>query len=175
MSEMKQTSIPYALIVSLVINALLLGLLVGGGIALGKNKDAGPGRGGSGEFALMRGLDSQIDAKDRRAVRKSFREAYETTRAQRREVRAAQIALQQALGAETYDEAAVRDAFQTLTTAEADLKSGLHEALATEFGRLSLAQRQALLRQQRRDFNRRGGGPRQARDRQGSQPDRRPD
>ena len=78
MSDSPKTRLPIWLIASLMANALLVGLLIGGGLG---QKRAGPPIGGGGsEQALMRGIDQAVPSDQRRAVRQAFRRAFADTR-----------------------------------------------------------------------------------------------
>lgn len=153
MSDETKSNLPVWLIVSLVANALLIGLLIGGG--LGHRRGGGPSMGG-GEQALIRGIDQAVPEDQRRAVRKAFRSAFSDTREQRLRVREARRELASLLGAETYDAEAVRRGFEDLRNADAVMKSQMHGVLAEQFGTLTVEQRQAVLRESnRRDSRRR--------------------
>ena len=71
MSEASKSRLPIWLIVSLMANALLIGLLIGGG--LGQHSAGPPAVRGGGEQALMRGIDQALPAEQRRELRRVFR------------------------------------------------------------------------------------------------------
>ncbi|MEM7330337.1 MAG: periplasmic heavy metal sensor [Pseudomonadota bacterium] len=152
MSESPNTRLPIWLIASLMANALLIGLFIGGGLG---QKKAGPAiAGGGSEQALMRGLDQSVPADQRRAVRQAFRQAFSGSRQERVKLRDARQTLGRLLAADPYDAAAVQAAFEDMRAADAAMKARVHDVLAEQFGTLSVEQRRAILE----DFNRRGRG-----------------
>ena len=164
MSETPKSSIPVWLVVSLIVNALLIGLLIGGG--LGQRK-AGPnpiGAGGAGaEQALIRGIDQSLPADQRRTVRRAFRDAFQGSRTERLRVRDARQNLARLLAAESYDADAVQQSFAELREADSAMKAQMQDLLATHFGSLSLEQRRAILQDLNRRDGRRRAGPRDSR------------
>ena len=159
MNVAEKSKRPYVLIFSLVVNALLIGVLLGGSFA--KRGDRGPSGPPHNAFELVRGLDQAVDVDDRRQVRATLRKAFAGTRPQRGAVHQAHKDLRAALTAEPYDPAAVRTAFETLNAAEMALKTSMHDVLATELERLTPEQRAALLAPQERHRRRpRTGKPR---------------
>ncbi|MEM9054824.1 MAG: periplasmic heavy metal sensor [Pseudomonadota bacterium] len=153
MTEHTTSRLPIWLIVSLVVNALLVGLLIGGG--LGQRK-AGPSPGLPGsEQALIRGIDRSVPDDQRRAVRRAFRRAFADTRPERIRIRESRRKLAQLLAADTYDAEAVRQGFEAFRAADAAMKARMHDILAEQFGKLTVEQRQAILR----DYNRRNRRP----------------
>jgi len=153
MSETSTSRLPIWLVVSLIVNALLIGLIIGGG--LGQRK-AGPPPGGGpgGEQALMRGIDRSLPDDEARLVRRAFREAFEDSREQRIRVHDARRRLATVLSAEPYDPAAAREGFQQLRDADAEMKAKVQDLLAEQFGKLTVEQRRAVIK----DMNRRGRG-----------------
>lgn len=150
MSESGTSRLPIWLIVSLMANALLIGLIIGGGI--------GQRRGGAAvsipgnEQALVRGIERSLPDEQRTEVRRAFRRAFADTRPQRLRLRAARQNLGPLLSAEDYDPVAVQEAFGELRAADDAMKARMHDVLAEQFGALTPEQRQAIIR----DFNRRG-------------------
>ncbi|MEL7041732.1 MAG: periplasmic heavy metal sensor [Pseudomonadota bacterium] len=159
MSERTTSRLPVWLIVSIVANALLIGLLIGGGMG---QRRAGPPPNAliGGEQTLMRGIDRSVPDEQRRAVRKAFRRAFVDSRQERLRVQSARRNLNRLLGAETFDAEAVRDGFAELRAADNAMKARMHDVLAEQFGALTPEQRQAVLRD-----NRRGGERPRFRDR----------
>lgn len=149
MSEATKTRLPIWLIVSLMANALLVGVLIGGG--LGQTR-AGPANvGPGGERALVRSLDQAVPDDQRRTVRQAFRRAFASSRQERVRLRDARRQLGRLLGADPYDPDAVAAAFKDMREADAAMKASMHEVLAEQFGTLSAEQRRAIIE----DFNRR--------------------
>jgi len=160
MSEATKTRLPIWLIVSLMANALLVGLLIGGG--LGK-KRAGPSNIGPGaERALVQSLDQAIPNDQRREVRQAFRRAFANSRQERVRLRDARRQLGRLLAADPYDSDAVAAAFEDMREADDAMKASMHEALAEHFGALSVEQRRAIIRDfnDRSNRNRNDRGPR---------------
>lgn len=152
MSDSAKSRLPIWLIASLMANALLVGLLIGGGLG---QKRAGPpvGVGGS-EQALVRGIDQAIPEGERRAVRQAFRRAFADTRQERVRLRDARSELGRRLSAEPYDAEAAREGFEDVRNADAAMKARMHDVLANQFGNLTAEQRRAVIQ----DFNRRPRG-----------------
>lgn len=161
MSETLKRRLPAFLIGSVILNSLLIGLLIGGGLRGQGSTPPPPDR---GESALVRSLERSLPEDERANVRDAMREAYRATRNERRTLRQARRALREALAADPYDKVIVEKAFQTIRQAEAASIQGLHEELARQFERLSPDQRAALARSMdhplRRDHHGDGRGER---------------
>ena len=160
MSDTSKSRLPVWLIVSLLANALLIGLIVGGGLG---NRRAGPAMaGGGGEEMLMRGINRAVPDDQRRDVRRAFRRAFVGSRQERIQVRDARQRLATLLAAEDYEPSEVQSAFEDLRAAEAAMKARLHNVLAEQLGALSAEQRQAILSgMERRDRSLRRPPPRE--------------
>ncbi len=156
MSDARTSKLPIWLVISLIVNALLIGVLIGGG--LGQRK-AGPppGGAGGGEQALIRGIDQSLPYDQRRTVRRAFRQAFADSREQRIVVRDARQRLAQLLAAETYDADAVRESFRELREADAAMRAQIQDVLAEQFGTLTAEQRRAIIENLDRRGRRRGG------------------
>lgn len=156
MSDTKTSKLPIWLVVSLIVNALLIGVLIGGG--LGQRK-AGPPPGGPGgsEQALIRGIERSLPDDQRQIVRRAFRQAFVESREQRIAVRDARQRVARLLAAETYDADAVRESFQQLREADAAMRAQMQDVLAEQFGTLTAEQRRAILEDLNRRSRRRGG------------------
>lgn len=141
MTEPKKNS-PIWLIASLVLNGLLLGLI--GGHLLGQTRQGPPS--GAADRHLAQSMTRIVDPAERAQLRAAFKEAYESTRAEREEVRRMRGELAKLIAAESYDEADVREAFSRLRDAETAAKAGLHDTLAAQMSKLSPDQRAAILR-----------------------------
>ncbi len=155
MSEGTTSRLPIWLIVSLMANALLIGLIIGGG--LGQRK-AGPAAGPAigNEQTLMRGIDQAVSIDQRDEVRRAFRRAFADTRTERVRLQQARRDLGRLLSAADYDAAAVEAGFAELRAADDAMKARLHRVLTEQFGTLSAEQRRLIIR----DFSRRGAGER---------------
>lgn len=156
MSDAKTSKLPIWLVVSLIVNALLIGVLIGGG--LGQRK-AGPPPGGPGgsEQALIRGIERSLPDDQRQIVRRTFRQAFAESRDQRIAVREARQRLGRLLAAEAYDAEAVRESFRQLREADAEMRAQIQDVLAEQFGTLTAEQRRAILEDLNRRTRRRGG------------------
>ena len=169
MSEQVKSRIPYWLLISLIINALLIGFIIGGGF--GKRQgggDRGPMRGGS-EQAIARALDASLADADRAALRQALRSSYRASRDERLALREARQKLAKALGADVYDIQAVREAFKDIRLADGEVKSDLQDELARQFEKLPAEQRKAIVASINKRDRRRGN-----RDRRGGPPGDRP-
>lgn len=143
MSDTSKSRLPIWLIVSLLANALLIGVVIGGGLG---NRKAGPTVAGpGGEEMLMRGIDRAVPDAQRRDVRRAFRRAFIGSRQERIQVREARQRLATLLAAEDYEASEVQAAFEDLRAAEAAMKARLHNVLADQLGALTPEQRQAIL------------------------------
>lgn len=164
MSESSTSRLPVWLIVSLIANALLIGLLIGGG--LGQRKAGPPPASIGGEQALMRGLDQALPASERRDVRQAFRRAFAESRDERKQLRDARRELTRLFANEPYDAEAVQTALADMRAADDAMKAKMHDLLAEQLGKLSVEQRRALIRDLSRDgrSDRRGGRDRQSPD-----------
>jgi len=163
MSEAPKSRLPIWLIASLMANALLVGLFIGGG--LGQRK-AGPSASiGGGEQALIRGIEQALPDDQRQTVRQAFRRAFSDSRDQRILVRDARRKLGRVLSADPYDAAVVRDTFRDLRDADSIMRARMHDVLAEQFGALSMDQRRAIVEDLSRRESRRGRGDRGDRDR----------
>ncbi|NQY97630.1 MAG: periplasmic heavy metal sensor [Henriciella sp.] len=156
MSDAKTSKLPIWLVVSLIVNALLIGVLVGGG--LGQRK-AGPppGAGAGSEQALIRGIDRALPDDERQIVRRAFRQAFAESRQQRIAVRDARQRLGRLLAAEVYDADAVRESFGELREADAAMRAKIQDVLAEQFGTLTAEQRRAIIQNMNRRGDRRAG------------------
>lgn len=156
MSDANTSKLPIWLVVSLIVNALLIGVLIGGG--LGQRK-AGPPPGGTAgnEQALIRGIERSLPDEERQIVRRAFRQAFAESREQRIAVREARRRLGRLLAAETYDADAVRESFRQLREADAAMRAQMQDVLAEQFGTLTAQQRRAIIDDMNRRGQRRGG------------------
>lgn len=157
------------LVVSLVVNALLIGFIFGGGIhdRVQPREQAGPApRGG---FEMVRGLDQIASEEDRAEIRRVFREVFRETRDVRRDQRRARWAFAQAAMAEPYDEARVIETLERVRETGLALETEIHTALASQLGRFDVEQRRALIFAMSRNDRqgRRGPNGRQGEERRG--------
>lgn len=159
MSETRTSRLPIWLVVSLIVNALLIGVLIGGGLGQRKAGPA-PGGGPASEQALIRGIDRSLPDDQRRIVRRAFREAFAGSRQERIRVRDARQRLGQLLAAESYDADAVQQSFQQLREADSAMRARMHDVLAEQFGALTMEQRRAIIRDLNKRGERRGPGAR---------------
>ena len=162
MSDATSSKLPIWLIVSLIANALLIGVLIGGG--LGQRKAGPPPSAVGQEEALIRGIDRALPDEERREVRQIFRRAFADSREERVRVRNARRALGRLMNANSYDADAVRAGFEELREADAAMKARMHNLIADQFGTVSAEQRRIILRESNR-ANRRGNRPPPSRDR----------
>ncbi|MEL6724866.1 MAG: periplasmic heavy metal sensor [Pseudomonadota bacterium] len=158
MSEASKSRLPLWLIVSLLVNALLIGLLIGGGLGQRKGGPSPGGAGATDERALIRSIDQALPNQERQAVRQAFRRAFADTRQDRERVRDARRSLGRLLGADPYDADAVEAGFRELREADAAMRARMHQALAEQLGALSVEQRRAILRDASKNDGRRFRG-----------------
>lgn len=136
--------LPLILTLSVLINMLLMGFLLGGEMATRTNTQDRPTVETPG-MAIGPGFLLAVPEADRPAVRRAFRDAFWDTRLERRTFRRAKRALEEAVLTEPYDRDAALTAFTSLRQAKTALDRRYHHVLADQFGRLSLSQRRALL------------------------------
>lgn len=158
MTEPVSSRLPLWLIISLIVNALLIGLVIGGGL----HSKRYPERTYT-QQPFSRGLPDNLPDADRAVVRDVFRTAARHSREERESVRLARRELATALNREPYDRDEVVQAFERLRSADMAVRQRLHEDLANRLEGLSPDQRRAILytldRRDRRD-RRHGGHPR---------------
>ncbi len=168
------SALAMALIASLVVNALLVGLVIGG--ALGKPGERHRGhRGGGDDFMIARGLQSIVPESRNGEIRQAFREAFVQSRGQWREKREARRAMMDAISREPFEPATLDAAFERMRAADTALTRNFQETLVTQISELSDTERAELAdwleavererrerREERRD--RRGDGPPPPRD-----------
>lgn len=156
------------LAVSLIVNALLVGLLIGR--TLGDEdrppKDRG-GRGGD-EFEIARAIEQVVPEDTHDDIRSAFREAFREARPLIGEKRSAQRALRETLAADPFDRDAMRAAFENIRTIDDRLTRTFQGTLVEELAELTPQQRQDMAawldemderRRERRDRRGKRGGP----------------
>lgn len=142
----KSVWIIVALLVSVSINLLLSGMLVGRHLA------AKPGGGPHMEWML-----SETDDKQRAVLKASMREHFKATASDRRALRTAQSALRDVIAAEPYNQREVEAALANLRRTSGELQLAMHQQMATVLGELEPAARTRLLHAM--TSRRRHGGP----------------
>ncbi len=156
---MTPSKLPLWLVASLIANALLIGLLIGGGL---KKSTTPTPQVSPNELQIARSIHDVLPEEARRSVRRQFQQALRATQPERREIRRLRRKLRRMLLAETYDQAAVAAIFAELRAADSAMRASLHEELIQQLGELSLEQRQSVLRdlgRDRRDAARRRRAP----------------
>ena len=156
---MKLNTSATALLLSVALNCILIGLFAG----MMLNRSAGGyagDRNGPDRPAIDRGTFAE-----NRALRLAFREAGEATRAQRRAQDAARRKLYDILSASEFDPEAAEVAFAELRARETDLRSSLEDFLLVRMADMPAEQRARIARR----LLRRPGDDRRRR-RQGSEP-----
>lgn len=173
MSAEAKSRTPWALIISIAVNGLLIGLLAGvmlaGGPKRGGPPPGGPGPGGGGDRALARDIVQAAPIEERQAMREVLTQAWRASEADRRAIHEAQRKIGAAMAAESYDAEAVRNGFAEWREADARVKARVQEALVGVIGQLPAERRQALAkalaeRDQRRQKRRDRRQQRQQRD-----------
>lgn len=131
------------LIVSLIANALLAGLLIGGLLGKPKHGHRSPGR-GDPDFAIARGIQSVVPESERGEIRSAFMAAFEESRQLIDEKREAQRRLSAALVAEPFSQSDVDEAFADVRMADLVLKERFQATLSQELAKMEPEQRVAL-------------------------------
>ncbi|MEQ9314898.1 MAG: periplasmic heavy metal sensor [Henriciella sp.] len=131
------------LIVSLIANALLAGLLIGGLLGKPRHGDRGPGR-GDPDFAIARGIQSVVPESERDEIRSAFMTAFGESRELIDEKREAQRRLSEALVAEPFSQSDVDQAFADIRMADLVLKERFQATLSDELAKIDPAERRAL-------------------------------
>ena len=140
------TPLGLVLIISLVANALLVGLLLGNRLGTARPGDHLPGApGGGGSFFIARGMESVVPEETRGELHDAFREAFRESRDARLRKHDARLALSRALAAEPFDEQAVEEAFTAIREADDALTARFQETLTSELAALEPEQRAALV------------------------------
>ncbi len=161
MTDKASSRLPIILAVSVIVNALLIGFVLGGGLKARTGGERPPmvQQGGGDEFGLARSIEQSLQPAERRVVRRALRQAFLDTREERAALSSARQQLAELLAAENYDRGAVDSAFEQLRTSEANAKTRLHEELNNQLSTLSAEQRRNILKsmERRERFRRRGG------------------
>ena len=130
----RQTALLLALLLSLAVNLLVAGVVIGRHSAGGR------------EPPPAAWAARELPAEARRLVRQRMRSQIESVRPLRRELGESQAAIRAAITAEDYDPQALKDALAKLRTIDARYKALLHDSVAEIAADLPRAQRIALLR-----------------------------
>nr|WP_321361364.1 periplasmic heavy metal sensor [uncultured Hyphomonas sp.] len=141
MSDMSDTPRrwPFWLIVSLMVNMILVGLLVG---FLLQASPRVPPDGPPPERISWGSRDDGT----REAMRRVFREAFKASAEERAARATVRKHLAEAVSADPYNPDAVRDAFRELRAADDAVNEATHEAMVTLFATMSLEERQHMAR-----------------------------
>lgn len=138
--------LPVALIVSLLINFLLVGLVLGGTLAKRGGGPPGP-RIDEGAFARHIVEAAPLEARDE--TRRAFRSVWADARDLRRDRDTARRAVGDLIRSETYDAEALKAAFADLRAADAALEEKIQTVIAERLAYLSVEERQALAERMR--------------------------
>lgn len=157
------TPLAIALIISLVANALLIGLVIGG--LIGKPR-GGHGRGGS-DYMIARGIQDIVPEGERNEIREAFHLAFEDSRADWQTKREARREFMAALSASPFSKAEIDRSFEDMRAADTALTRSFQATLSEQIAALSDAQRAELVdwledvearRRERRERRRRHRG-----------------
>ena len=132
--------LPVGLIISVALNALLIGVLVMGFLSQ-HDRRRGPGGPGDPDFAILRGLEEVSGEGGRETIRSAFRDAFADTEDQRIALREARERFAQALVAEPFSQADIEASFADVRAADQAMKARFHGVLADELGQLDDQQR----------------------------------
>ena len=129
------------LVISLIANALLVGMLAGNSVGAKDEprRERGP-RGGGDEAEIARAIEAVVPDDVRKEVRQGFRAAFREAMPYFATKREAQRGLLDALSAEPFDRAAVDAAFADIRAADETLTASFQSVLADELGSLTAVQ-----------------------------------
>ncbi|RIJ28479.1 periplasmic heavy metal sensor [Henriciella mobilis] len=134
------------LVISLIANALLVGLWIGNTVGRGSSTPAERGPRGGGEDAVIaRALESVLPDGARQDMRAAFRKGLREAAPYMREKHRARQQLKDALGADPFDPAALQQAFEDIRAADEQLTRSFHAVLSEELATLSPDQRAELV------------------------------
>lgn len=148
MSKSRRISgLAVALVVSLVVNALLVGLVLGNMLARPHHDHdrRGGGPRGGGDFAIARGIERVVPEAERAEIRSAFRAAFRSSRTQFMRKREARQGLIEALGAEPFEPATIDRAFGEMREADRALTERFQSVLSEQIAGLSDAERAELV------------------------------
>jgi uncharacterized membrane protein len=134
-----------ALLISLAVNVLLVGV-VGGATLADLRNQRDRGEAAIGRAPNMRTLLSALPPERAQEVRARVVDAWRDAREQRRAARQARVAVAQAVGAETYDAVAVRRAFAQMRAADGALAEHFQGVVVDAMATMTVQERRALLR-----------------------------
>ncbi|MEM5517862.1 periplasmic heavy metal sensor [Henriciella sp. AS95] len=139
----KFSPLTIALIVSLVANALLIGLVAGSILGKPDKRHRGPGR-ANPDFMIARGIQSVVPDSERKQIRQAFRQAFADSRALIDEKREAQRRLREAMLQTPFDQEAVEQAFADIRAADIVLNERFQASLTEALADLDESEREAL-------------------------------
>lgn len=142
MSDSQKPRLPIILMISLVLNGLLIGLLIGGGLS--KRSHTPPQMGA--ERALARGLERAAPEAQQTEIRQALRRAFAASRTERQILRRARQDLRRAVVADPYNGDAVDAALKAVQEAETQARAKLQTEVARQLGRLTPEQREMIMR-----------------------------
>ncbi|WP_300379374.1 periplasmic heavy metal sensor [Henriciella sp.] len=162
------SALSVVLVISLIANALLLGLVLGK--AIGKpDKPKGP-RGGGEEFHIARAMDDVVPEAARKDMQQAFRQTFRDSREAWDNKRAAREALTEAIVADPFDPEAVDAAFARMRAADSRLTERFQDVLSAQLSTLTVEQRLEMVsrleekRARRKEHHRRHKHEKQGRD-----------
>ena len=165
---------PVWLWASLLLNALLIGVLIGGVVNHDHRRGSGPAAGPRGEPSVRVNAEREmvdavlrkLEGQERREARRDMRRAWLATRQGRLEYEAAARALKDALEADTFDLDTVSTALRNVREAELEVRMALESRALGLLQRLGPEERAEIVRRfitENRGRSRRmgppGGGP----------------
>ena len=135
-----------ALFVSLAVNVLLLGAIVGGGLA-GLRQQHARDTQTVARAPNMRVLMQSLPPTRAAEVREHVVGAWRDAQAERRAARQARLEIARVAGAEPYDVAAAKTAFANMRAADARVAAKFHDVVAEAMASMTVAERRAMLRE----------------------------
>ncbi|MEM9225768.1 MAG: periplasmic heavy metal sensor [Pseudomonadota bacterium] len=153
MSDPKTSRTATLLLASVVINALLIGFVFGGGLADRRGGDR-PHQGGApgpgGEMGFVRLIERYAPSEERVGIRKGLREAFVESGQQRRAVARARREFVELILADPFDAAAATETLARLRREESGATGRLHEELVEQLSKLTAEQRREVVEGMRR-------------------------
>ncbi|MDJ0920530.1 MAG: periplasmic heavy metal sensor [Henriciella sp.] len=157
MTEQMRSKLPYGLVVSLIINALLIGLFIGGGLANRGGEDRRPPPDMPSEVQLLRGLESRLSNPERRILRTAIRKSLTEGEGSHARMREARANLNGLLARNDVSAEEIEQALEAIREIDAARRTALHTEIANQLSQLSVEERREILEAmaQRRRFGER--------------------
>jgi uncharacterized membrane protein len=143
MSEKRALSgLAVGLVISLIANALLIGVLVGGWLGEPDRGHRGP-RGG--DHMVARGIEAIVPETNRGEIREAFGQAFRESRSAWRDKREARQTMVEAIAQTPFDKTELENAFERLRVADAAMTRAFQTTLVSQVSELSDSERADLV------------------------------